>query len=457
MNKEKNKIPVGAREKLPFWLYPVWAANGTVMAIGSVLIGYATFYCTDVLGLSPALIGIIMLIARFTDGITDVMVGYLVDNTRTKWGQARPYEIATVFVWIFMMMFFSTPDMGTTGKSIWVFVMYFLITAICQTIVYGEDKIYMKNAIPNTANQNKLISFSGSIMMFITIFVSTLLPQLIQAAGKDAAAWKKMVLMIGIPCAVLGILRMVLVPECKLEEKKEVKRERITIRESVRALFQNKYIMIFVAVYFLLQTTVGISNACGTYFARYYIGDIGVMSFVGITGLIMPVSLLVAPWLISKFGTRKLLIFGAICGTIAPVIRIFTGKSIAGLMVSNLVASVFQLPASLLLNVYIFECMEYGEWKTGLRIDGVIGSMNSVAAKLAAGLTSVGVGFILGLAHYNGTLEVQPASAVQAIWVVHNVVPFVLCAIALVFALKYDLEKQLPKIREELAERRQKA
>lgn len=131
-------------------------------------------------------------------------------------------------------------------------------------IVYGEDKIYMKNEIPNTENQNKLISFSGSIMMFITIVISTLLPQLIQAAGKDAAAWKKLVLMIGIPCAVLGILRMVLVPECKLEEEKETKRERITIRESVQALFKNKYIMIFVAVYFLLQTTVGISNACGT-------------------------------------------------------------------------------------------------------------------------------------------------------------------------------------------------
>ena len=88
-------------------------------------IGYATFYCTDVLGLSPVIIGMLMMIARFTDGITEVMVGYLVDNTRTKWGQARPYEIATVFVWIFMMMLFSTPDLGTTGKLIWVFIMYF--------------------------------------------------------------------------------------------------------------------------------------------------------------------------------------------------------------------------------------------------------------------------------------------------------------------------------------------
>lgn len=455
MNKEKNKIPVGAREKLPFWLYPVWATNGTVMAIGSVLIGYATFYCTDVLGLSPAIIGIIMLIVRCTDGITDVMVGYLIDNTRTKWGQARPYEIATAFVWIFMIMFFATPDMGTTGKLIWVFVLYFLITAICQTIVYGEDKIYMKNAIPKTENQNKLISFSGSIMMFVTIVVSVMLPQLVQAAGKDAASWKKMIFMIGIPCVVLGLLRMILVPECKAEEEEKAKQERITIRESVRALFQNKYIMIFVAVYFLLQTTVGISNACGTYFAMYYIGDIGVMSFVGLTGMIMPLSLLIAPWLISKLGTRKLLILGAVCGTIAPVIRIFTGKSIAGLMISNLFASVFQLPVSLLLNVYVFECMEYGEWKTGLRIDGVIGSMNSIAAKLAAGLTSVGVGFVLGLAHYDGTLAVQPASAVHAIWTVHNVVPFVLCVAALIFAFKYDLEKQLPVIRKELAERRQ--
>lgn len=453
MGKETKKIPVGAREKLPGWVYPTWATSGTAMAIGTVLIGYATFYCTDVLGLQAAVVGIIILITRFTDGFTDLVIGYLVDNTHTKWGQARPYEIAAALSWIFMMMFFSTPDFGKTGKIVWVFIMYFLVTAVCQTIVYGEDKIYMLNAFKGEEKRNKVLAFSGSIMMVATIMIGILLPQLVAAAGKDAAAWSRMVIMIGIPCALIGILRMLLIPEYNVVEKRKEKQEKIRIGAGVKALLRNKYIMIFVMIYFIQQCTVAISNSCGNYFFKYYIGDIGLMSITGMSMFIMPVLLVFAPKLIQKIGTRRLLFLGTMCGLLSPVIRILSGTNMAGQFIATLVGSVFQVPSSLLLNVYVYECMEYGEWRTGIRVDGMISSLNSVAAKVAAGLSSVTCGFVLGLAKYDGTLDVQSDSAMNAIVMLYNVLPLVLCVIALIFTYLYDLEKKLPQIREDMAHR----
>ncbi len=449
-----KKLPVGLRDKLPAWVYPSWASSGSAVAISTVMIGYATFYCTDVLGLSPAIIGVIMLITRLTDGITDFLIGYLVDNTHTKWGQARPYEIAGVLLWILMMMFYSTPKMGTTAKYVWVFVIYFLITAVCQTIVYGVNNIYLKNAFKKEADRNKVISFSGSIMMFATIIVGILLPQLIARAGTDLSSWSKMGILVGIPCAVMAAMRFLFIPECNAEATHEEKKEKLSLMEGVKTVFRNKYILMLVFIYLMQQFSVAINNSIGTYFFKYYIGDIGLQSIVGFAGFLMPVILIFSPKLLEKFGTRKILLLGTVSGLASIIIRILAGKNIVGHTISAVVSSFYQIPTGALLGIYIFECMDYGAWKTGIRADGMINSLNSVAAKLAMGLTSLMCGFVLGVVNYDGTAAVQPPEVINAIYIMNNIVPLVLSIVALIVALKYDLEKKLPQIRQDLEQRK---
>lgn len=449
----EKKIAAGARKKLPKWFYPVWATNGTVMAIGVLLIGYATYYCTNILGLNPAVIGVLMMIAR----LTDLIVGYLIDHTHTKWGQARPYEIAIVFLFLFMSLFFATPNLSTTGKYVWVFIMYFMVTAICQTIIYGEDKVYLMNAVKDPENRNKVVSFSGAIMMVFTIAFGIVMPQLIMAAGTDASAWTKMALVLAVPCTIIGVLRLIFIKEYDVEEtQKQEKQEKqgADLKTSVKVLFQNKYILIFTMIYFLYQLTTNINNVVGTYYYQYYIGNIGLASLTGLAAMATPLLLVFSPKLIQKFGTRKVLIVGSAAGLVYPVIRLLSFGNIPLLMLSSLVSTVAQVPAGLLLSIYIFECMEYGEWRSHVRIDGVISSMNSVAAKVAMGLSSILTGFILDACHYDGTLAVQPDSAMFAIHLLYNGLPIVFGIIGVIFAFKYDLEKKLPEIRKDMEARR---
>ena len=106
-----------------------------------------TYYCTDMLGMGATLVGTLLLASKIFDGVTDLFVGFIIDATHTKWGKARPYEIFIVFVWGLTVLLFSAPEMSTTGKAIFVFVLYTLINSVCATFLNGGDAVYLARRI----------------------------------------------------------------------------------------------------------------------------------------------------------------------------------------------------------------------------------------------------------------------------------------------------------------------
>ena len=96
--------------------------------------------------------------------------------------------------------------------------------------------------------------------------------------------------------------------------------------------------------------------------------------------------------------------------------------------------------------------MDYGYWKTGKKVEAMINSVTSFVAKIGSALASASVGLFMGMAGYDGSLAVQPNSAVTVIKLMYNVIPMIIIVIALFVSLKYDLEKKLPDIRKEISE-----
>lgn len=124
------------------------------------------------------------------------------------------------------------------------------------------------------------------------------------------------------------------------------------------------------------------------------------------------------------------------------------------MVAGSLVEGVAVLPITMMISVYLIDTMDYGEWKTGTRVEGMLGSVNSFCAKLGGGMASGLVGLIMGLAGYDGKLEVQSASAISSIVALFNYLPMVLMAVLLLLAISYKLDEELPKIKEELAKKR---
>ena len=96
---------------------------------------YLPFFYSNIFGLSLADAGLLMLVTRIWDAVSDPMMGVIADRTHTRWGKYRPYLlwIAAPFA-IAGILLFTTPDMGTTGKLVWAYVTYILMMTVYTAI-----------------------------------------------------------------------------------------------------------------------------------------------------------------------------------------------------------------------------------------------------------------------------------------------------------------------------------
>lgn len=443
-------------EKLPGYLKWAWTTRGLSLAVNVILIMQLTYYCTDMLGMGAALVGTLLLASKLFDGVTDLCVGYIIDRTNTKWGKARPYEICIVFVWLLTILMYSTPEIGTTGKAIFVFIMYTLINSICATFLNGGDAVYLARSIRSEKNRVSIMSFNGGIIMVFSIIMSMLLPQLIAGLGATKTGWTIIAMIIGIPLGIIGMFRFIFVKEVAAEEPKQRSvQEKIPLKTSLTCIAKNKYIWILAGMSLVVQLATNIGSAVNTYYFKYMMGDIGLASLVSLSSMLTPLIMLVFPVLSRKLGTVTLLKIGAVMGVLGYGIRIIGGTNLVTIVIGSMVGGVAVLPISMMISIYLIDTMDYGEWKTGTRVEGMLGSVNSFSMKLGSGMASGLVGLVMGLAGYDGNLEVQSASATASIVALFNYLPMLLMVLLLILAICYKLDKELPKIKADLAAKRQ--
>ena len=253
-------------EVLPKYFKWAWTSRGLSLAVNVLLIMQLTYYCTDMLGMAPTLIGGLLLASKLFDGVTDLVVGFIIDKTNTKWGKARPYEICIVFVWLFTILMFSTPNIGTIGQSVFIFIMYTLINSICATFLNGGDAVYLARSVRNEGNRVSVMSFNGGIIMLFSIVVSMMLPQLIGGIGAAKAGWTVIAAALGIPMAVIGMLRFIFVKEVGYTEsvKEGEKTETVPLKTGLGCIMKNKYIWILAGMTFVVQLSSNIGSAVNT-------------------------------------------------------------------------------------------------------------------------------------------------------------------------------------------------
>ncbi len=444
-------------EVLPKYFKWAWTSRGLSLALNVILIMQLTYYCTDMLGMKATLVGTLLLASKLFDGVTDLVVGFVIDKTNTRFGKARPYEICIVFVWLLTILMFTTPNFGTTGKAVFIFIMYTLINSICATFLNGGDAVYLARSVRSEKNRVSVMSFNGGIIMLFSIGFSMLLPQLIAGIGSTKIGWTVIAATIGIPMAIIGMLRFAFVKEVVHTEpaKTGEAEQTVPLKTGLSCIMKNKYIWILAGMTFVVQLAMNIGSAVSTYYFKYIMGNIGLATLVSMSSMITPLVMIVFPVLTRKFGTVTILKIGAVLGVIGYGIRIIGGTNLATLTVGSLIGGVAVLPVTMMISIYLIDTMDYGEWKTGTRVEGMLGSVNSFCSKLGSGIASALVGLIMGLAGYDGSLAVQSASANTSIIALFNYVPMILMIVLLLLAIAYKLDKELPQIKADLEAKRQ--
>lgn len=455
---EKN-VPIGARKKLPFCYLLAWTSRNISSTLGVLLIGYISFFCTDVLGMNIGIVGGLLLASKAVDAVTDLGVGYLIDRTHTRWGKARPYEVFIILQWIFTILLFAVPNASRPVQYVYVFIMYVMVNAICLTALGAADAVYMSRAFTTDENRTKVISFAGVFIMIVSILISIFLPLFLTTPeGATQAGWIKLSIMLGVPLALIGMFRFIFVKEILTDDTVQnadlnitdsKNTNKVALTESVGLLLKNKYALIII-VLMLVSNLLQNMGTANTYYFKYIYGDIGVASLIGMLNFVTPVMLIFFPLLCKKFGTTGILRIAMAIGIVSTLIRTIGGTNLTTIMIGSLGGVLAILPITVTINTYLIECMDYGEWINGTRVEGLIASVANFSGKVGAALASGFVGVVMGLAGYDGNLAVQSASANTAIIGMYNIFPLILYVIMLVLALAYKMDSVRPQMKADL-------
>lgn len=443
-------------ERDPYKMRPIqvigWSGRAVSLACNVIVLGYLTYFCTDFLNMNAALVGTLLMASKLFDGFTDLIAGFIIDKTNTKWGKARPYEFSIIGVWLCTVLLYACPELGTVGKAVWIFVMYTLTNSIFATLLNGSESVYLSRAFKYESDRTKVVSYNGLLVTLFAMIISIAFPQLMAVLGTTREGWTTIALITAIPLTLIGILRFIFVKEVAIEGGE--KAQTIHLKDFVEALKGNKYIWLLCGISLAINLQMSLISGVQTYYFQYVVGNIGALSILSMMSMVGMLALLIMPKIASKVSIRKLLIIAGFLAVASYMIRVFAGANMVLLCASSLVSGIVGLPASYYIVMLVIDIMDYNEWKNGIRVEGAYGSVQGFANKIGAGVASGMVGIIMGMTGYDGALEVQTEGTINAIVGMYSWIPALIYVVAIVLLLKFDLEKQMPQIRKELEERR---
>lgn len=416
------------------------------ICVTSVLGGYVTLYATNVMGMSAATVGIVFMVSKIFDGFTDFVAGMIIDHTHTKWGQARPYELAMIGYSAGTVLMFSAPEMSQYANIIYLFVIYTMTNSVFLTLVQCNEAPYLSNSINDTRNSVDVVSFSSVISLAATLIASIVIPQLISDMGTSREGWRLISIALMVPFTLIGLIRFAFIKE--IREMKIPKGEKMNLLQDVKLLLSNKYAMLFGVILLL-------GNICGAvvnmnYYCIYFLGDIGFGSLLSLSILGVIIIMVIMPKLSKKFGTMNVVRFFIIAGAMGNLLKLISPTNISVVFISNFLSDWGYLPLFMIANSILIDIMDYSEWKFGKRSQGTISCLSGIGSKIGSAAGAFVLGNLLTMAGFDGMAEVQSKSAMNMILGLVTWVPAIICVIMLVLSFFYNLDKKLPQIREEL-------
>lgn len=447
--KERNPKAVGVGRML------AWQSREVSQGCALMAVGYVSIFCTDTLRMDPALVGILLVISKLLDGFTDIIAGFIIDRTDTKWGRGRPYEICIIGMWFSTwLMFTCPPSLSTPVKCIWVLFTYALINSVFYTFLTANNTVYMVRAFRYNEQHVALSSYGGIISMLGVVVFNVLFPMCVDRIATDASGWSRLIAMIGIPLAIIGMLRFIFIKETVDVDVKNEKgeKEKVSFKDVKKVLTGNRYIYMVAVVLFVTNfvTNMGVN----VYYFRYVAKNLSLLGIVSAAQIIGIPAVIFFPKIINRFSTSKLICAGCVLSAAGYVVNFFAGGNTVMLAVAAIIYGVGSVPVSMLYRLMIIECADYNEWKGMQRMEGTLGCVTGFATKVGASIGAGVLGILLTASGYVGDTAAIPGSALMMIRCLFSVIPAVLWLLVALSLLLYKLDRLMPQIKADNEARR---
>lgn len=415
------------------------AANNFAFSLGML---YLLNYYTDVAGIDAAAAGTLLVLVRVYDAAMDMVVGRIVDRTptSTRWGRFRPYLLwGSLPLLLMNVAVFSVPaTWNTSEKLAYAYITYALLgTAYAfVNIPYGA----LASVMTQAPRERSRLSAARTLMATTTVI---LLAGVLSYALRDVhgPALQDQLTRLTLLLAAIGVLFYLVCFSCT----REVVERSVTPaqwKSSLTALRTNRPLQILCMITFGVLIGVSAAGASAMYYARYVLGD--TKYFLTITLVTTMFGMLVAvpaaPRLVGRCGKQKTFQIGMVLAACAHLSLLFIPPaSLTGACGALAVGSAGSMLATTVMWALESDTVEYGEWKTGLRIEGMNYSFFSLTRKCGQALGGSLPAFLLAGGAYVPNQATQTPSAMWAITQGIALIPAIAFSAALLIMSIYPL------------------
>lgn len=458
----------GSEKALGYFFGPCFV----YMAYYAIAGTYLTQFYTDVLGLAGGFLTLMPVFSKIFDAITNIIMGRIIDKTRTRQGKARPWILLSgIFMAAAGILLYAVPRASMQVQLVWVVVSYNLFFAFAFTIYNMSHTLMVPLSTRNTKQRDKLAMLTSTgTSMLPGLLVTIILPIMINAIGVGSAAQSRWI-------TIMSILSCLAIPATLIEyyfTKERVtedamatgefeKKEAVSFLKQMKVCFQDPYWMIVIGFNICYQLFNFLSTNSMIYYSNWVVAN----SVEGGTGMQVLINAIgQAPlgfgifilWpLVGKFGKRMVTMIGFGIGAIGSLIVLLFPGNVPLLLVGLLIKSFGALP-TYCMAAMLAEALDHIEWKNGYRADGFSASVVSIIITVTAG---IGQSIIIGgisafgyIAPESTTQMINQPDAMKTFfsWCFVGI-PMIGYLIGSLLMLRYDVEEKLPQISADITAR----
>jgi glycoside/pentoside/hexuronide:cation symporter, GPH family len=403
---------------------------------------FLLYFLTDIVGVEPALAGMVLLFPKLWDVVSDPIMGAISDRTNSRWGRRRPYLLfgAVPFGLTFFLMFLAPAYSSELARALQVGLM-FALGCTAFTVV---NVPYSSMVAEMSDDYNERISITSFRMIFACVGVllaGALAMPLVNIGGDGADGFRFMGLVLGGAITLLTLLCFRFTAKAKTLPRATISP---SFREQVKIALKNYPFLMLIAAYAMQSVAVGILMAGLIYFIMHVMKLPEAAMSVVLPVLFVTAIVFIPIWVRvgAKIGKIKayrigLLILAVMLGSMffssSSQVLLFYGQ----VFILGIGFSSFQLfPFAMLPDT-----IEFDQMKSGMRREGIFSGVWTSGQKLAYSVGPGIIGFALSLSGFTRG-DVQPESVTAGIRIVFCLIPAILVLLSFIPFNRYDLTEE---------------
>ena len=388
------------------WLGYLIGPAGALL-LNAVLATYLNIYYTDVLKLSGLFLVIFPLVSKILDAITNIIMGYIIDRTKTKQGKARPWLFLSAFLLTGTgIMLFAIPQMNDIGKLIWIVISYNLFYSFAFTIYNMSHNLMCPLSTRNTIQRGGLSVFNQiTTIMMSGIIVALIFPMVIMPIlGVDASKWILVMSILSALALPLTLLEYYFTKERVTEEQQGQEEQQVPFLKQLKIIFTDKYMLVMYIYFFIYTFGSTLKNIGLVYYCNYVLGTYNdgitqmLVSVIG--GVPMGIGIFAVWPLAKRFGKRNVTAVGFLLYALGSAFCWIFPTNLYLVLVGQFIKNVGGLPCAYVFMALFADGLDHVEWKSGVRCDGVSMSIYNIIAVTIVGVATAVFNALLSATGY---------------------------------------------------------